>query len=314
MRQPADNRRGLALLATMMAVALMTVLVIDFTYSTSASFRSSANQINEIRADYLARSGVNVGLGLLAQDARNDALSQQAYDGLDELWAKPFPPLPVEGGSVELSIVDETRKLNINQLVNATNGVVNVAFGQTLDRLFQEIGVSPEILPAIIDWLDQDSVESQGGAEADYYMSLIPPYAPRNGPMPTIADLRMIRGVDDATFMRLKEFLTAAPESKVNVNTAPPEVLVAMIPDLANQTSLLQTVLEQRPFQNVGDLTKLLGPSLKGSQNSSALFATQSDYFTITGVGSYSGARSFVYATVRRNGVGPALLSFWHED
>jgi general secretion pathway protein K len=313
MRPPADNQRGLALLATMMAVALMTVLVVDFTYSTSASFRSSANQINALRANYLARSGVNVGLGLLAQDARNDALSQQPYDGLDELWAKPFPPLPVGGGTASLSIVDETRKLNINQLVNATNGVVNVAFAQTLELLLQAIGVSPDILPAIIDWLDQDSIESQGGAEADYYMRLIPPYEPRNGPMPTIADLRMIRGVDDPTFMRLREFLTAAPESKVNVNTAPPEVLMALIPELANQPSALQTVLEQRPFKTSSDLKAALG-SLSEHANLANLFTTQSDYFTIAGVGSYSGARSFVYATVRRNGVGPALLSSWHED
>src|SRR3972149_4046143 len=99
MKRPADNQRGLAMLATLMAVALMTVLVVDFTYSASASFRSSANQINALRAAYLGRSGVNVGLGLLAQDARNDALSQQAYDGLDEVWAMPFPPLPVEGGA-----------------------------------------------------------------------------------------------------------------------------------------------------------------------------------------------------------------------
>jgi general secretion pathway protein K len=313
MKRPADNQRGLAMLATMMAVALMTVLVVDFTYSASASFRSSANQINALRADYLARSGVNVGLGLLAQDARNDALSQQAYDGLDEVWAMPFPPLPVEGGTASLSIVDETRKLNINQLVNLNNGAVNVAFSQMLERLFQAIGVPPEILPAIIDWLDRDNVESQGGAEATYYMGLVPPYEPRNGPMPTIADLRMIRGIDDATFMRLRQFLTAAPESKVNVNTAPPEVLIALLPELANQPSLLQTVLEQRPFRNLADLTKVLGPS-SANANPTTLFTTQSDYFTITGLGSYAGARSFVYATVRRNGVGPALLSYWHED
>jgi len=313
MKRPADNQRGLAMLATLMAVALMTVLVVDFTYSASASFRSSANQINALRAAYLGRSGVNVGLGLLAQDARNDALSQQAYDGLDEVWAMPFPPLPVEGGAASLSIVDETRKLNINQLVNANNGAVNGGFSQTLERLFQVIGVSPEILPAIVDWLDRDDVESEGGAETKYYMSLIPPYEPRNGPMPTIADLKMIRGIDDATFMRLRQFLTAAPESKVNVNTAPPEVLMALLPELGNQPSLLQTVLEQRPFRNLDDLNSLLGSS-SGNPNPSTLFTTQSDYFTITGLGSYAGARSFVYATVRRNGVGPALLSYWHED
>lgn len=303
----------MAMLATLMAVALMTVLVMDFAYSATAGFRAAANQMNELRADYLARSGVQVGLGLLSQDARNDALSQHPYDGLDEMWATPFPPLPVEGGTASVSIVDETRKLDINQLVNPANGAPNPAFGAILARLFELLNVSPEILPALIDWLDPDSIPTQGGAEADYYLQLMPPYEPRNGPMPTIADLRMVRGVDDATFIRLAQDLTTAPNTRVNINTASPEVLMAMLPQLANQTSMLQAILAGRPYRTLSDLNKIPGFAAI-AQNTQSLFTTQSDYFTITGVGKFAGARTFAYATVRRNGIGPMLLSYWHED
>ena len=301
------------MLATLLAVALMMVLVMDFAYSATAGFRAAANQMNELRADYLARSGVQVGLGLLSQDARNDALSQQAYDGLDEMWATPFPPLPVEGGTASVTIVDETRKLDINQLVNPANGTPNPAFAAILARLFELMGVSPDILPALIDWLDPDSTPVEGGAEADYYLRLIPPYEPRNGLMPTIADLRMVRGVDDATFIRLAQDLTTAPNTKVNINTASPEVLMAMLPQLANQTSILQAILAGRPYRTLGDLNNVSGFAAI-AKNSQSLFTTQSDYFTITGVGNFAGARTFAYATVRRNGVGPMLLSYWHED
>ena len=303
----------MAMLATLMAVALMTVLVMDFAYSATAGFRAAANQMNELRADYLARSGVQVGLGLLSQDARNDALSQQPYDGPDEMWAAPFPPLPVEGGTASVSIVDETRKLNINQLVNPANGTPNSAFAAILARLFELLGVSPEIVPALIDWMDPDSVPTQGGAEADYYLGLIPPYEPRNGPMPTIADLKMVRGVDDATFIRLAQYLTTVPDTRVNINTAAPEVLMAMLPQLANEPSLLQAILAQRPYRTAADLNKTPGFAAI-AKNTQSLFTTQSDYFTITGVGSFAGARTFAYATVRRNGTGPMLLSYWHED
>jgi len=311
------------MLATLMAVALMTVLVMDFAYSANSGFRAAANQMNELRADYLARSGIQVGLGLLAQDARNDTLSKQAYDGLDEMWATPFPPLPVDGGTASVTIVDDTRKLNINQVVSANNGQPNQTFIATLSRLFEILGVSPEIVPAIIDWIDPDSQPTQGGAENDFYLGLMPPYEPRNGPMPTIADLKMIRGVDDATFIRLAQFLTVAPDSRVNINTAPPEILMAMIPQLANQTSILQEIMAQRPYHTTSDLNKALSAITKSgqgsqggqsSQNSQSLFTTQSDYFTITGVGTFAGARTFAYATVRRNGTGPMLLSYWHED
>ncbi|HTY53748.1 MAG TPA: type II secretion system minor pseudopilin GspK, partial [Candidatus Binataceae bacterium] len=205
----------MAMLAALMAVTLLTVLVMDFAYSATAGYRAAANQMNELRADYLARSGIQVGLGLLAQDARNDALSKTPYDGLDEMWASPFPPLPVGGGTASVTIVDETRKLNINQLINANNGSPNATFAATLARLFELINVNPEIVPALIDWIDPDSSLTQGGAESDYYLGLMPPYEPRNGPIPTIADLKMVRGVDDQTFIRLAQFLTAAPDTKV---------------------------------------------------------------------------------------------------
>jgi len=313
MKRPADNESGMAILAALMAVALMTVLVVDFTYSASAGFRAAANQMNELRADYLARSGVQVGLGLLAQDARNNALTQQPYDGLDKLWATPFPPLPVEGGTATVSIVDETRKLNINQLVNAANGAPNPVFAQILDRLFELLGVSPDLVPAIIEWVSPSGAQVQGGPGASYYLGLVPPYEPRGGQMPTIGDLRMVRGVDDLTFIRLSQFLTAAPEPKVNINTVSPEVLMALMPQLANEPSMLQAVVESRPLRNLTDLNKIPGFS-QLAKNFQSLFTTQSDYFTITGVGNFAGARTFAYATVRRNGVGPQLLSYWRED
>ena len=303
----------MAMLAALMAVTLLTVLVMDFAYSATAGYRAAANQMNELRADYLARSGIQVGLGLLAQDARNDALSKTPYDGLDEMWASPFPPLPVGGGTASVTIVDETRKLNINQLINANNGSPNATFAATLARLFELINVNPEIVPALIDWIDPDSSLTQGGAESDYYLGLMPPYEPRNGPIPTIADLKMVRGVDDQTFIRLAQFLTAAPDTKVNINTAPPEVLMALMPQLANQPQMLQAILGSRPYHSSSDFSKIPGFSAltKGATNS---FTTQSDYFTITGTGTFAGARTFAYATVRRNGVGPMLLSYWHED
>ena len=62
--------RGVALLATIVAIALMTLLVVDFTNSAALGYRSAANQADSLRARYLGRSGVAVGLAMLAQDAR----------------------------------------------------------------------------------------------------------------------------------------------------------------------------------------------------------------------------------------------------
>lgn len=309
------GERGVALLVTMMALALMTLLVMDFTTSASLGYRSAAGQANQVRAEYLARSAVGVGLSLLTTDAQQDALAQNPHDGLDEPWAQPYPPLPLGGGVAQVSIVDEARKIDVNLLINPRTGQPNLTYVAILERLFTNIGVSPALIPALIDWLDPDGIESPGGAEADYYMRLIPPYEPRNGPMPTIGDLRMIRGVDDATFFLLQQFLTAAPEPRVNINTAPPEVIAALLPQLSSDTSMVKEIIQARsvqPFMAITDVGNLAGLG-DAATPLMQLTTTRSSYFTVTGVGIYAGARRRISSTFRRNANGTSMLASWRE-
>src|ERR1700734_2528995 len=88
LRRNDRSQRGVAMLATLMAVALLTILIMDFTTSTNIAYRSAANQANQLRAYYLARSAVNVGLALIADDARKAALSNTPrVDSLQSIWA-----------------------------------------------------------------------------------------------------------------------------------------------------------------------------------------------------------------------------------
>jgi len=370
-----SSERGIALLATMLAIAMMTIIVIDFTSSSAMGYLSAANHANEIRAEYLARSAINVGLALIAQDTRTQLAQQQSnpsslggqgqsFDSFFSVWALPFPPMPVNGGRVQLTVVDEARKFNINSLINTMQingltptqpgsqptplgtappvgaspygtgpsvgqpnangpsaiGQINANAVMQLTRLVMLLGISPAIIPPIVDWLDPDSIESQGGAEADYYMRLMPPYEPRNGPMPTLGDLRLIKGMDDATFMKLRNYLTVAPEPAVNVNTASPEVIACLDQSLSDNPKIVQQIIEARsirPFTNTNDVFNLIGGAASQGTSQGGLNKTltvRSTYFSITGVGSYAGARRLVYATFRRNGDGTGSLSSWQEE
>jgi general secretion pathway protein K len=272
--RPNRNERGIALLAVLLGIALMTLIIVNFSTAATLGYLSAANQVNELRAEYLARSAVAVGLGLLAQDTMIDSQTQQAADSLTDVWAVPFPPMSVDGGTVSLSIVDAARKLDINELVNPSTGAVNQEFAERLMRLFQILNVDPSIIPAIVDWIDPDSIESPGGAEMDYYMRLVPPYAPRNGPMPTIGDLKMVRGVNDAVFNLLRPYLTVMPEMQVNVNTAPPAVIACLEPELTANPQLVKEIVMARtvrPFTNITDLLNLPGIGTFGQRLSKVL-------------------------------------------
>lgn len=314
-RAKLKNERGVALLAVLMGIALMTLIVVDFAMSAGLGFVSAANQANELRSYYLARSAINVGLALLAQDTRLDAQSQTPFDSLQDPWAVPFPPIPVDGGVVALSIVDETRKLSVNSLVD-TDGKINQPAMQRMIRLFSVLGINPEVLAAIVDWIDPDNIESPGGAEADYYLGLRPPYQPRNGPMPTIGDLKMVKGINEAAFNRLRPFLTVMPETQVNANTASAEVLASLADEMMEDPKIVQAIMEarsNRPFENITDVANLPEVGTIGSKLTQVL-TTRSQYFTITGVGTFAGARKMVNATFHREQAGNGTLASWQEE
>jgi general secretion pathway protein K len=323
----ARYQRGIALLATMLAIALMTLLVAEFTTSAALGYRSAANQADELRAYYLARSGVQVGLAVLEQSALTiqaqnaNASSQSNYDSLDQPWALPLPPIPVDGGMVTTNIVDEDRKINVNLYLNSRTHQPDQVWAPIIVRLLSNIQVSLDILPILTDWLDPDSIESEGGAETDYYLTLTPPYEPRNGPIPTIYDLRMLKGMDDLTFVKLSLFLTAVtPQAKVNVNTAPPEVLASLAPELENDPSLVEAIVKTRmsaPFTVITDLQNRVS-GLPTGANFMSLLTTQSSCFSITSEGDFAGTRKRIYATFKRGGIQEDSVSFsmisWHED
>jgi general secretion pathway protein K len=279
-------------------------------------FVSAANQANELRAYYLARSGVNLGLALLAADARADAKADSPLDSLNDTWAMPFPTMPLEGGNVAVVVVDETRKLNINAMMDQ-NGTPNQPAIQRMERLFTILNVDPELIPGIVQWITPSAMGAPGGGNADYYLGLRPPYQPRNGPMPTIADLQLVKGINEAVFNRIRPFLTVMPETTVNVNTASGQVLASLEPEMMEDQKIVEQIIEARqtrPFSKVTDLVNEIPGVAPFGTRLTQVLTTRSQYFTINGMGIYADARKVIAATFHREQTGIGTLTNWHED
>ena len=312
------SERGVALLAVLLGIALMTLIVVDFAMTSGLGFVSAANQANELRATYLARSGINVGLGLLAADARTDAQTltttpgSGAIDTLSDVWAVPFPPMPLAGGTVSLSIVDDDRKINLNAMVS--NGQLNQTAILKVQRLFTILDVNIDLVQAIVDWITPGGGANGGGG--DYYMGLKPPYQPRFGPMPTIGDLQMIKGFNEAIFNRVAPFVTVMPVVSVNANTAPPQVLASLEPELMEDQKIVEEIIEARairPFSAATDILNLPDIGAVG-QRLSRDVDMRSQFFTINGTGTYAGARKIITANFQRQSNGIGTLASWRED
>jgi len=311
-KQLRKSERGVALLAVLLGIALMTLIVVDFAMTSGLGFVSAANQANELRSSYLSRSAIAIGLGLLAADARADLLSQTPTDSLNEAWATPFPPMPLNGGMVSLSIVDEARKLPINAMVQ--NGIPNQPAILKMQRLFTILDVNVDLVQGIVDWITPTG-NAQDSSIGDYYMGLKPPYQPRYGPMPTIGDLQMVKGFNEAIFNRVSPFLTVMQEPAVNANTASPQVLSALEPQLMEDPKLVQEIIEARavrPFAQPTDIMNMLPVDI--AQLVSKDVDMRSQYFTIVGTGTYAGARKIITAVFHRETNGIGTLAAWHED
>jgi general secretion pathway protein K len=105
-----------------------------------------------------------------------------------------------------------------------------------------------DIVSDVIDWWDPDdqrtvfdpgsSSISVGGSEDNIYAQYPEPYLVKNAPMDSLEEMRLIRGVSDdfwATFVEPKaddpraRKVTVYGSGAVNVNMAPPEVLLARL-------------------------------------------------------------------------------------
>lgn len=221
------NSRGSILILTLWILAVLVLLSLGLGYLMSLDQRLVAYQRDRLMALYLAKAGVQRVVAELEQhptsemDAsvnpwfhnpdifREVALGQGSYTlrariprGDDE------PEKGFEG------ILDEDQRINLN-----------TASREVLLRLPR---MTDEIADSILDWRDEDPFSHFAGAEDFYYGGLEPPYKAKNAPFEVLEELLLVRGVTEEIFEAVEPFVTIYTDGKVNLNTAPREVLTAL--------------------------------------------------------------------------------------
>jgi len=294
--RPVRSERGAALVLALLIVALLMTLVLEFDRSVRLEHRAAGNYRDATAAFYLAKAGLEEGRALLVADQ----LSGSTSDNLTEAWALPGET-PLGAGMMRVSIVDEERYFPINSLV--TSNTVNVTQVAQFQRLLRALQIDDRLADAVIDWIDQNDVALPDGAESDYYESLSPPYRAHNGPIDSLEELRMIKGVTDDVYNRLAPHLTALQSGgsfQINLNTADPVVLGALDQDLT--PDLVNRLIENRPIKSSLDVGSILGNNeLATNLQSSDGASVTSSNFTIQAEGIVNGVSKVVIMQTNRN-------------
>lgn len=133
-----------------------------------------------------------------------------------------------EGGLVSLRMADEAL------LRHVVKNLLGVGGAQGIDRRSEATVAT--IVDSILDWADPDELERTHGAESAFYRAGEAGYRAKNAWFDSPEELLLVRGVTAAVFFGgdgvpgLRDVLSPYGKGeKVNVRTAPPAVLQALL-------------------------------------------------------------------------------------
>ncbi len=279
--RPRRRQQGAAVILALLTVALVAGLAAASVGDLGVALDHVSGRHDQAQARQLARGAVDWARNVLAEDARSSTV-----DHLGEAWAVKIPPTPVEEGEVSGELQELSGRINLNNLAGSDGAdIVEV---EQFQRLLAVAGVADsdalDLVAALLDWLDaDDSPRLPGGAESSWYGARTPPLRPANAPLAAVSELLQVRGFTPQLVARLTPLVAALPAgTKVNVNTAPPEVLAAAVPGLSLDAARVLVVQRGRAwFKDVADFKARL-PSQE-LQPDTARLATTSRHFLATG-------------------------------
>jgi general secretion pathway protein K len=343
-RARKGDKRGVALIMVLGAITVLTVFLTELQEETSSELSSALADRDALRAEYYARSAVNLSRLLIATEPTirkalgpilmafgqtreapqipiwkfsdmilgpfNDQLGVASFAGITGADPAAGKNLGLTGGGrFELKIVDEESKINLNRAAD------DVAIGAQLQVGAQLMGlIGPQqynpmfegrdaddqftdrtsVCSALVDWVDSgdrqfscdfsSNAGSSGGVEDSFYETLGLGYRRKNAAFDSIDEVRFVRGMGDdfwATFVDPdpndpdKRLMTVwgRPTSAVNVTTATPQTLLAVVCGAARPDTKICAMPEQTAaFLSVLSLAQGIIPG-------GIVFPTKGDFF-----------------------------------
>jgi general secretion pathway protein K len=285
------KQRGAAILTAMLTVVLVATLATSMLWQQWRGVEIEAAQRTRVQSAWILTGALDWARLILREDAR-----QGGADHLAEPWAVPLAParlstfLAAERGEALVGddtdstqdaflagrIQDMQARLNVTNLLDATTSGAPPKLHEltlaTWARLFTQLDLpDKELLTLTRNLLLAYAPSTALPAQAQV------PLRPQ-----TVADLVWL-GVSPATLQVLSPFITLLPvRTPVNLNTAPPEVLVACVAGLdMAQAQAMVTARAARHMSTLQDADTLAADSkIRFDANEHAV---ASNFFSVTG-------------------------------
>ncbi len=201
------NENGIALLLVLWIITLFAVICAEFSSTMHTETVIVRNYKDGEQAYYTAEAGINRAIIELERASKTTRQSTAEDEDQEDpefvYWEPGGGPyvFNIDDYICEVVIEDENNRLGLNAFLRRAK--TDPTLLKSL--LESKVGLEGEerdiVADSLIDWWDKDNnITGINGAENDYYESLEEPYKCRNGEIPVIEELLMVRGVDEKIF------------------------------------------------------------------------------------------------------------------
>jgi general secretion pathway protein K len=304
-----QRQRGVAVIMALLLTTLAITIVASLFWQQQVQVRAIENQRLQLQKQWILRGALDWAALILREDAKYTSV-----DTLDEPWAVPLAETRldqyVENGRADADAADATLSGSISD-AQARYNLTNLCTNGTIDpgavAAFARMLGNQHMNPA----LAQATANQMAAAQK-------PPAAnnenpDQSGPLPMnltqVADLLAVPGFTPQMLAKLKDFVIFLPKpTPVNVNTAPAEVLAALVNglSLSDANSLVEKRNNVATFNSIDDFGKgLPGVTFVATASQTSV---KTNYFLVNGKVRMSRAELEVQALIERNGATTKLI------
>ena len=183
---PADIRaaaKGTVLIVVIWIVLILASLVIVLSHFIRTEAIAATNYTSLVKAQAVADGAIQYVFAML-KDGNQSQISYEAnpYEAMlvgdGYFWI--LSPNLSDDQTYAFGLTDEAGKINLNEV--------------SLETLLKLPSMTSELANSIIDWKDEDTEVTVGGAESEYYLLLSEPYQCKNAPLETTEEVLLIKG------------------------------------------------------------------------------------------------------------------------
>ena len=289
------RQRGVAVITALLLTTLAVTIVTSLFWQQQVQVRSMENQRLQLQTRWIVRGALDLSRLILFQDF----LDSGGATRLNGIWSTPLEETRLDDYVERERQEGEDFNATLSgRIVDAQSryNLANLATARVPDKA--QIGVFQRLLTNL-------QLDSNLAQQVAMQVAMTQPIqaAPTTGPPVTgtpgappgtvpvsgsvepmgfvrLEDLLAVSGFTPQSIERLREFVIVLPQpTKVNVNTAPPELIAALVPGMSlGDAAAMVNTRKGAYYRDMADFTKQ--PQMGAAQRITAVdVGVHSDYF-----------------------------------